>query len=631
VSPTPAQQILKQYWGYDAFRPLQAEIIEAIVAGKDTLALLPTGGGKSICYQVPALMQEGVCLVISPLIALMQDQVARLQELDVPAACIYSGMNYREVRLTMENAMNDAYKLLYVSPERLQTDLFNDYLSELDISFIAVDEAHCVSQWGHDFRPDYLKINSVREYFANVPLLALTATATGEVAEDITRHLGMKQPQVYRQSFARKNIFYTVSYTENKTREVLDRAGKGCTIVYTRSRKGAEVVGQYLQREGVSAAVYHAGMTADARAAAQQAWMRNEARTMVATTAFGMGIDKPDVRLVMHYDAPEHIEAWYQEAGRAGRDGQPSAALTLYNQPDIDRLLQSTALQYPPEAYLRQVYQAVAEYLQVPIGVEPQKYFSFDAAEFCRRFGLELRPALHALKLLEREGLWTLTESVYRPATVQFQVGRQVVDGLAASHPGLGYVATGLLRMYNTIFFYPTQVRETAVARQLKMDKEKVAEALELLDRMEIISYNKPGEGAQLLFHHCRADSRHLLLDLNRIHFLRKRHEARTEAMIRFLRNTERCRERIVLEYFGETPTADCGHCDVCRDRAAKPLSRAMLKAQLLAAIEAGPSTADELLKPYTGPHRDQALAVLRQMLDDGEIAVKGQFLVLSR
>ena len=562
--PTP-EEILKQYWGYNGFRPLQKEIIAATLQQNDVLALLPTGGGKSLCYQVPALLMDGFCLVISPLIALMQDQVANLNKLGIAATSIHSGMHFKEVKNTMEQVMRGGYKLLYVSPERLQTNNFTSYLPELEISMVAVDEAHCVSQWGHDFRPDYLKISGLRKVFKDIAILALTATATPVVQEDIIGQLKLKDCKLFRQSFKRDNIFYDVRYAENKSADTLAGIDPHCSIVYCRSRRQTEATARSLTQNDIDTSVYHAGMPKERREESQQQWMAGKTPVMVATTAFGMGIDKPDVRKVIHYDAPENIEAWYQEAGRAGRDGQPSAELTLYNSADINRLKDSIDLQFPPEAYLRNVYQSVAEYYQVPIGNEPNQYFPFDINDFCKKFALLPLAAIHALKLLEREGLWTLTESVYKPSTVQFITSRHVLDSLADSHPSLAFITVGLLRMFNTIFHFPTQVRESAVARRIKMRQDDLVTGLELLQRMDVLQYNKSSEKPQLYFHHRRVDSRDLIINLNRIAVLRKRHAARIRAMTGFLLNETICRERMVLTYFGEQTDADCGHCDVCK------------------------------------------------------------------
>jgi len=618
------EQILKQYWGYNAFRPLQRDIIGSILDNRDTLALLPTGGGKSLCYQVPALAREGVCVVISPLIALMQDQVTRLKDLGIKAECLHSGLHYQDVRRILDDTLQNAYKLLYVSPERLQTDLFGEYMEGFDLSMVAVDEAHCISQWGHDFRPSYLKIASVRERFPEVPILALTATATRDVRQDIVAQLQLREPEVFRQSFARDNIFYRIAYSENKNRDAAAGVGSDCSIIYCRSRRQTEATGKDLANSGIGATVYHAGMPREKREEAQQQWMSDQARVMVATTAFGMGIDKPDVRMVLHYDAPEHLEAYYQEAGRAGRDGKPSTAIALYNSADIKRLHESTALQYPPEAYLRQVYQAVAEYLQIPIACQPDQYYSFDISDFCTKFSLQPVEAIPALKLLEREGLWAMSEAVYKPATIQFIADRHTLDDLARVKPDLGFVTIGLLRMYNTIFHFPTSIRERAVAKQLKMKTDELIPMLERLDKMGILKYNKPGEGPQMFFHHYRVDSRYLIIDLNRINMLRKRHQERTDAMVLFLENMDTCRERMLLTYFGERPQQDCGHCDVCRGKLTMHANPERLQKELLTKIkQEGPIAVRELVAPYGNGARDEALNILRVLMDEGGVYLR--------
>lgn len=624
---TTPLHILKQYWGYNAFRPLQEEIISGILQGKDTLALLPTGGGKSVCYQVPALMMEGMCLVISPLIALMQDQVARLRDLDISVALIQSGMHHNDVVSTLADAAENKYRMLYISPERLQTELFRDYLPQMDISMLAVDEAHCISQWGHDFRPAYREISTVRELHKRIPILALTATATKEVQADIATQLQLRNPLVHRSSFARNNIFYEVAYSENKVGDMLHKLSGDCSIVYCRSRKQTELLQGYAAHAGFAATVYHAGLSREAREQAQESWMNDTTPAIMATTAFGMGIDKPNVRQVLHFDAPEHLEAYYQEAGRAGRDGKPSNAYAVYNRSDIKRLEESTALHYPPEEYLRQVYQSVADYLQIPISAQPDKYYSFDIDEFCKRFKLSPREAIYALKLLEQEGLWTLSEAVYAPSTIHFTTDRYTLDDLQQSRPSLGYIVIGLLRMYNTVFHYPTKVREAAIARQLRIPQEEIVRALQQLAAMELLQYNRPGEGPQLFFHHYRVDSRHLHINRQRIQHLRRQHEHRTQAMIGFLQNADTCRERLLLEYFGEQPTADCGHCDICRSKQKPQLTTTAIRTRLLDALQRHPLPINAALALFEGNTKDQVLTIIRQLVDAGLITMENNVL----
>jgi ATP-dependent DNA helicase RecQ len=617
-------EILKTYWGYNTFRPLQEEIIKHVLDDKDVLALLPTGGGKSICYQVPALARPGFTLVISPLISLMQDQVARLKELDIPAACVHAGMHYKEVERTLQNMSHGPVKLLYVSPERLQSSLFREYLPEFDINLIAVDEAHCISQWGHDFRPDYLKIGSIRNIFSEIPFLALTATATKEVQEDIVLQLQLRHPIVLKESFGRENIFYSIKYSENKTGDTLDalKQDRATSIIYCRSRKQTETLTKAINGFGIKALAYHAGMAREKRQEAQQAWMNGEVQTMVATTAFGMGIDKGDVRLVIHYDAPEHPEAYYQETGRAGRDGKSANALALYNATDLRRLEDSTAIRFPPEAYLRKVYQSACEYLQIPIGVEPDQYFPFDLSVFCRRFELEALPASYALKLLEQEGLWTITESVFRPSTVHISIDRHALDQLFHAHPEFEMIVTALLRLYGTVFYYPTPIRLSILAKQAKLKIEEVNQLLFRMDAQEILEYQQPKEGPQLFFHHLRVDSQHLLIDTARINHLRQKHIIRTEAMTKLLTGTSKCRQRFVLDYFGENSTDNCGHCDICLSQNAPSLTPDLLRQKLLALLlEQPPMSTDEVLQTFPQHDKDRLLTTLRMLLDENKIS----------
>lgn len=621
------EKILKAYWGYSSFRPLQKEIIKSVLDGKDTLALLPTGGGKSLCYQLPALANEGLCLVVSPLVALMQDQVERLKQLDISAAAIHAGMSFREVENTLRNTVQDGYKLLYVSPERLQSKLFNEFLPEFNLNLIAIDEAHCISQWGHDFRPDYLKIASLKEVFPRVPVLALTATATPEVQQDIIQHLALKSPAIFRQSFRRHNIFYEVKRTDNKVGETLFALthNNGSAIIYCRSRRQTEALAKQLKESGQNALCYHAGMTRARREEAQEQWMTGVVKTMVATTAFGMGIDKPDVRTVVHFDAPEHPEAYYQEAGRAGRDLKASRAIMLFNHADIERLRESTAIHFPPESFLRKVYQSVCEYLQIPIGVAPEKYFDFELADFCTKFQLEPVLTTHALRLLQQESLWTLSDTVFLTPTLFFKTHRNVIEVLAQTQPHLAIVATAALRLYGTLFHYPTYIKIPAIAKQARLSREWTHRYLLQLHEMDIVEYQPAKEGAQLYFHHTRVDSKHLLIDLQRIGRLRKNHERRTAAMIGLLEEKDICRERYLLEYFTEETTGDCGHCDICERKNASPMPREEIIKMLKTSLKT-PVATEHLLRMFPVYEKHRVIDILREMLDNGEIIkdVKG-------
>ncbi len=553
----------------------------------------------------------------------MQDQVARLVNSGIPAAAIYAGMKWSKVAQVLDAAMKGEIKLLYVSPERLQTHQLQEYIPGLPLNMIAVDEAHCVSQWGHDFRPEYLKIGSLRRIYPKVPVIALTASATPAVAADITARLLMQDPAVFHQSFDRPNIQYNVLYTEDKNRSIKEALNTtpGSTIIYCRSRRQTEMLAKYLAQAGHSVLPYHAGIAREKRDEAQAAWMKDEVRIMTATTAFGMGIDKPDVRLVLHYDAPEHLEAYYQEAGRAGRDGRQGKAITLYNGSDLKKLRESTALQFPPTDFLRHVYQAVAEFLQIPIGNEPDQYFPFELTDFCRKFDLPVLPATYALKLLAREDLWTLSDAVFIPAVVQFTCTRDTLDNLQMRYPALSMVATGLLRLYNGIFQYPATIRPFTIARKIRWQKSDVEAALLQLAVMGIIDYKPATDGPQLYFHHYRVDSRHLQIDTTRIAGLRAQHDTRTGIMIRFLEEQSVCRTKMLLAYFGEAAGTGCGHCDNCVNKSLRGTwHEEASTAKVYELLYKESFTAEQLSSHFPQGIRGYLLLLLRRMIDDGHL-----------
>lgn len=618
------EQILKRFWGYDRFRPLQKDIISNVLKQADTLALLPTGGGKSLCYQLPALMLPGVTLVITPLIALMHDQVERLQQLDIPAAYIDSGMHRSDLIRTLKNAIEGAYKLLYISPERLQTHTFNEYLPAMDVRLIAVDEAHCISQWGHDFRPDYLKVAMLRNVFRDVPVIAVTASATPKVEEDIMLQLGMKGANVFRQSFERTNIYYDIRYSENKLTEVTEHLSqnRGSSIIYCRSRKQTEHLSKQLNNAGFDALAYHAGMTADKRKDHQQRWLNDSTKIMVATTAFGMGIDKPDVRSVIHYDVPEHIEAFYQESGRAGRDDDPATSLLLYNQTDLNRLEESTDTQFPPYDFIRKVYQSVAEYLQIPIGTEPYRYYNFELADFCKKFKLPALPTSRALKLLEQEGLWTLTEAVFSPSTALMLADRQEIDNLGRNYPELGVLITTLLRLYGTLFYHPTAINPKVVAKHLRVKQTVVIQLLQQLDKMEILEFNQPKEGPQLFFHHYRVNSEHLIINTDRINALKKAHKTRTEAIIQFITG-DVCRNVFMLHYFGQNYNKHCGHCDICNRNEYVTVSDKEIQQVILASFATSEIELSKLVQQLADYDKEIVMNNIRRLLDENTLGLR--------
>lgn len=564
------QSLLQQYWNHDTFRPLQEEIITAVMEGKDTFALLPTGGGKSVCYQLPAIAQDGFCLVVSPLIALMQDQVTQLNQKGIEAVFIHSGMQARQVNDILYKATTGTYKLLYVAPERLQSEAFLDYASEFQLNLIAVDEAHCISQWGHDFRPAYRKIDIVRNTFPEIPVLALTASATEKVQLDIIEQLRLTAPVVFKQSVVRNNLFYHIRYTENKPADTakLFSAVKGSGILYCRSRKRCVETALQLKQEDIDANIYHAGMPKEEREQAQTIWTASHGKVMCATTAFGMGINKPDVRSVVHYDAPEHIEAYYQEAGRAGRDGAKAHAVLFYDHKDLLRLQESTEINYPPEDYIRQVYHLVGDYLGMPVGKGFEELQAFDAVALAHKFQLETLKTLSAIRLLDREGFWQWNENANTQTFVQFTTDRKTLNYMEQSEPALSYVATGLLRLYGSIFHFPTVIREFEVSKLLRIEKLQLDRALQRLDALGVVAYQPAVAGGTLYWLHHRFSPGQLRLDMTHINQLRKAHEERVQAMTAYIEAEDTCRNILLSRYFGEPEGAACGGCDVCKKKA---------------------------------------------------------------
>lgn len=614
------EDILYRYWQYPAFRPLQKEIIESVLEHTDTLALLPTGGGKSICYQVPALLLPGTCLVISPLIALMQDQVARLKVSGIPAAALYAGMQPGEVAGTLEAAAAGAYRLLYLSPERLQSKPFQNALPGLSLSLIAIDEAHCISQWGHDFRPDYLKISLLREVFPETPVIALTATATTAVQEDIQKQLRMKSPQVFRQSFRRTGLSYLFVRSEHKSTDtirLLKNLTHGAAIVYCRSRRQAEYLTAQLHKNELPASCYHAGMSRQDRLRSFHNWTDQHTPVMVATTAFGMGIDRQDVRLVLHYDLPDQPEAYYQEAGRAGRDGKPAQAVLLYQPQDLQKLKESIYVEYPPEDFLRKVYQAVAEYLQIPVGTEPGKYYPFSVNELINRFRLPARETAHALRLLEQEDLWTLSEGTWQQDRIFCKADRQVLERFAEKRPDFQMALITAFQSYGTLFSYNTPVNLNALSQKSGLNPGRLREIFRYLDLTGMIAFHEGSDEPRLYFHHRRADSRHLILNRDRLLELRKKKKIRTDAMIDLITRQDICKEKLLLKYFGEASKENCGCCTNCLEREAGHIPRNTIILSIRKILEAGPADTQAILQAFPHANHQAILLLLRELSDD--------------
>lgn len=644
-------EVLKEYWGYDGFRPMQEEIITAALEGKDVLAIMPTGGGKSICFQVPGLMRDGITLVVTPLIALMKDQVQNLNDRGVRALAIHAGMSRHEVDLALNNAAYGDYKFLYLSPERLGTQLFRSYIDVLDVSFIVVDEAHCISQWGYDFRPDYLRIGELRERI-DAPVIAVTATATPSVAQDIMERLGFKEKLLLKSGFERPNLSYIVRQVEDKYSQILNVCNgvPGTGIVYARNRRKCEELSAFLMAQGVSASFYHAGLGGQARAERQAAWKSGAVRVMVCTNAFGMGIDKPDVRFVVHYDLPESPEAYFQEAGRAGRDGKRSFAVQLWNSVDVRRAKQIEDVSFPSLEYIEDVYQKLHAFFEIPYDTGMGRQLKFKIEDFCKRFGLQRAPAFYALKYLERTEHLTYSEEVDIPTKVRINVDRKSLYDVELADQGQANVLEALMRSYTGIFSFLQQIDEEYVARRAGQTVPQLRQSLYGLSLAHVISYVPTDHSDVVVLHHDRLRPGNVNLMPSRYAMLRESFHARAEAMLEYVSETSECRSRYLLRYFGQTETADCGTCDVCRARrAAAPVHepvegtdkpeekfppnppartlQQMTRRKLIEYIDRkdGKYSIEDIVAEFGNPSKNYSpdfLDILRQLIDDGDVPV---------
>ncbi len=573
-------KLLKQHWGYNAFRPLQEEIIQSVLAGNDTLAIMPTGGGKSICYQVPALMNDGLCLVISPLIALMKDQVENLRKKGITAFAIYSGMKRNEVINVLKTAGESNCKFLYVSPERLETKLFREYLPALAVSLIAIDEAHCISQWGYDFRPPYLRIANLREELPGVPVLALTATATAMVQKDICDKLLFKKETIFRQSFARPNLSYSVFEVDSKINKLVEILNNvpGSNIVYCKSRRNTREIAEQLQSYQINAGFYHAGLSSEERSKKQEAWMNNLTRTIVCTNAFGMGIDKPDVRTVVHYDLPDCLENYYQEAGRAGRDGKRSYAVLLFQPGETEELKKQIQLRFPDIKIIRAVYHAIANYLQLPAGSGEGEYFDFDMVDFLKKFNLATHTTINALKVLEQEGFLSFNEQVFLPAKVQFICNKDWLYQFEKENEALEPLIKLLLRSYEGVFDRPVAIYEKQLAGWLKTDLANLKNKLSQLHRFNIIEYDPQKDNPQLFFPQPRIIADDIHIDYARYSKRKKEFSERINAFTDYVQNTKDCRSVLTGRYFGDSTIKPCGICDNCLRQKKNSISKEEFK-----------------------------------------------------
>ena len=560
------QSILQKYWGYPDFRGIQRNIIESIASGRDTLGLMPTGGGKSITFQVPALAQEGVCIVITPLIALMKDQVLHLKERGILADAIYADKSRSEILQTLDNTIFGGVKILYVSPERLASEMFQTKLRHIHVSFITVDEAHCISQWGYDFRPSYLQIADIREMKPGVPILALTATATPEVVEDIQEKLHFSEKNVFKMSFERKNLAYVVREAEDKQSEmihILQSVG-GSAIIYVRSRKRTKEMAQLLSQQGITATFYHAGLDPDVKDQRQKAWQKDEVRVMCATNAFGMGIDKPDVRMVIHIDCPDSLEAYFQEAGRAGRDGQKSYAVLLYNKHDELKLSKRVEDTFPQKELIQDIYEHLAYFYQIGVGSGQGKTFEFDIEKFCIIYKYFPTKVDAALRILERSGYLHYEDNPDGKARVMFLLGRNDLYLLDQLSPSQDAVVTALLRSYGSLFVDLTYIDEAMIARQAELTIQQVYFALKSLAARHIIKFIPRRKIPFITYTRDRVDGNKVVIPKEVWESRREQYEKRIKSMIHYAKNDEECRSKQLLAYFGEENDSECKQCDVC-------------------------------------------------------------------
>lgn len=629
--------ILKQYWGYHSFRPLQEEIINSIVEEKDTLALLPTGGGKSICFQVPAMVKDGLCLVISPLIALMKDQVENLRKKGITAFAIYSSMSRKEVINTLKIAGNSNCKFLYVSPERLETNLFKEYLPSLNVTLIAVDEAHCISQWGYDFRPPYLRIAALREELPGIPVLALTASATKDVQEDICEKLAPSQPpptgekkhqwKRFQKSFERPNLSYSVFHVPsriNKVVEVLLNV-PGSSIVYCKSRKRTQEVTDALKSYSINADYYHAGLSNDARNDKQQAWIQNKTRVIVCTNAFGMGIDKPDVRTVIHYDIPDCLENYYQEAGRAGRDEKKAYAVLLYEDNDLTELEQQVEIRFPGIEEIRKVYQCVVNYLQIPANGGEGLFFDFDMNDFIKKFKLNIHTVIHSLKALEQEEIISFNEQIFLPGKVQFTCDKNYLKEIETSHPLLDTTIKGLLRSYEGVFDNLVIISEKQLARFINQTDDQVKADLQLLQRLGAITYKPQKDTPQIQLLQSRIKVEDLSINEQQYKKRKERYAARIKTMSQFVKETAECRSKFIAAYFNDTNSKKCGICDNCLHQKKISLSAEELQTiseKIITLLHNSETEVNELLPLLKGINKEKLWKVTNHLIAEEKLVM---------
>lgn len=621
-----AIDVLEKYWGYTAFRNMQEEIVDAAVENRDVLAILPTGGGKSVCFQVPALMKEGIAIVITPLIALMKDQVQNLNDRGIKALAVHMGMSRGEIETALNNAAYGDFKFLYLSPERLSTPLFRNWLTEMNVSYIVVDEAHCISQWGYDFRPDYLKIAEIRKS-CDAPVIALTATATPAVADDIMERLGFREKLLLKSGFERPNLSYIVRNREDKLGQLLNicRSVAGTGIVYVRNRKKCEELAAFLTNSGLSASYYHAGLSHQTRTARQEDWKSGKTRIMVCTNAFGMGIDKPDVRFVIHFEMPECPEAYFQEAGRAGRDGKRSYAVLLWNNTDTRKLKQIANTSFPDIGYIEDIYQKVHVFSGIPYESGAGREIKFDIMDFCRRFRLNSSSAYNAMKYIEREGHWVFMEDADIQARVKIIPSREELYDIIIPDMKQQTVLENIMRSYSGLFSYPVRIDEDYISSRSSVSIPELRQILYALSLEHIIRYIPADHSSVLYLKEDRLRPKNVHLSPERLDKLKASWTERVDAMTGYASENDVCRSRYLLQYFGQSDSGDCGTCDVCRkrkDREKAPGTKEALTSYIIKEKE-GDYTLEDINVTFGSPgseHADNYLALLRTLIDDGTV-----------
>ena len=621
------RNILQQYWGYPSFRPMQEDIVDSVINGNDTLALLPTGGGKSICFQVPAMAMEGVCIVITPLISLMKDQVMHLKKIGIAAAAIFSGMHHNEIEIAYNQAAFGMLKFLYVSPERLITDAFIEALKKMKVCLLAVDESHCISQWGYDFRPPYLKIAEIRQYIPHTPVLALTATATPQVVEDIQYRLGFKKNNVFQTSYERKNVTYNVIHEADKfglMYRLLQKMKSGSGIVYVRSRKRTKIIADWLQSVGISATFYHAGLDAKTRDYRQQMWMDGKIKVIVATNAFGMGIDKPDVRLVIHLDLPDSLEAYFQEAGRAGRDLQPSEAFLLVADTDINKLNENLNSSYPELDKIRVIYNAIGNYLQIPIGAGENQTYNFNIDEFIQYYNFSIVEVYNAIKLIEREGYFVTSEALDTPSKIHIKAGREDLYRFQIEYKEYDTIIKYLLRSLPGVLSDFVNIREEQISQKTGIPINTIAKQLHNLERLNFLNYIPRNDKPQIQYLTSRIDTKYFSLS-DEIYRNRKQDAyKRILTVIDFVNNDKECRSVQLLRYFGEDIKKTCNKCDVCssKNKITSLNEEEYKEISEIIVSELRENDADvyEILNASKNYHEEKVLTTIKWMLDNNII-----------